>query len=186
MVELLWRDRRRHGACEPYRCWRDIDEVVAGLEGLPVTGWHIEVAKTTRAGVAASQLLVEIDPRVGPDRAYLGDNPGDHRPSPPSARTRQNARPGGVRPVGGRRRATAWVAPEEVHFHEVGGLDAIVDVVGTCLALESLDVGSVRSGPVALGVGTVGEPTAFCPTLLLPSSSCSSERPCAVQLERRS
>jgi hypothetical protein len=45
--------------------------------------------------------------------------------------------------------------PEEVHFHEVGGLDAIVDVVGTCLALESLGVGSVRSSPVALGTGTV-------------------------------
>ena len=29
---------------------------------------------------------------------------------------------------------------DEVHFHEVGGLDAMVDVVGTCLALESLDV----------------------------------------------
>jgi uncharacterized protein (TIGR00299 family) protein len=37
----------------------------------------------------------------------------------------------------------------------VGSLDAIVDVVGTCLALESLDVASVCSSPVALGTGTV-------------------------------
>ena len=46
-------------------------------------------------------------------------------------------------------------APEEVHFHEVGGLDALIDVVGTCLALESLEVASVFASPVALGTGTV-------------------------------
>ena len=45
--------------------------------------------------------------------------------------------------------------PEQVHFHEVGGLDAIVDVVGTCAALELLDVDEVHSSPVANGVGMV-------------------------------
>jgi uncharacterized protein (TIGR00299 family) protein len=133
----------------------DIDEVVAGLEGLPVTGWHIEVAKTTRAGVAASQLLVEIDPESdltertwGTIRAIIDQAP--HLPE--RARTRAQAVFARLAAAEGRLHG---VAPEEVHFHEVGGLDAIVDVVGTCLALESLDVGSVRSGPVALGVGTV-------------------------------
>ena len=43
---------------------------------------------------------------------------------------------------------------DEVHFHEVGGVDAIIDVVGTCLALEQLGVSSVRSSPVAVGTGT--------------------------------
>jgi len=47
------------------------------------------------------------------------------------------------------------VSPEEVHFHEVGGLDALIDVVGTCLALESLDVASVYASPVAVGTGMV-------------------------------
>jgi uncharacterized protein (TIGR00299 family) protein len=45
--------------------------------------------------------------------------------------------------------------PETVHFHEVGGHDAIVDIVGTVLALELLDVDAVFSGPVAMGIGTV-------------------------------
>src|SRR5581483_3616097 len=45
--------------------------------------------------------------------------------------------------------------PEQVHFHEVGGLDAIVDVVGTCAALEVLDVAEVYSSPVATGTGMV-------------------------------
>ena len=133
----------------------DIDEVVAGLEGLPVTGWHIEVAKTTRAGVAASQLRVDIDPESdltertwGTIRAIIDQAPG----MPERARTRAQAVFGRLAAAEGRLHG---LPPEEVHFHEVGGLDAIVDVVGTCLALESLGVVSVRSGPVALGTGTV-------------------------------
>ena len=47
------------------------------------------------------------------------------------------------------------VAPEQVHFHEVGALDAIVDVVGTCAALELLGVDEVRTSPVRVGLGTV-------------------------------
>jgi pyridinium-3,5-bisthiocarboxylic acid mononucleotide nickel chelatase len=47
------------------------------------------------------------------------------------------------------------VEPDDVEFHEVGSLDAIVDVVGTCAALEDLGVDEVRSAPVAVGTGTV-------------------------------
>jgi uncharacterized protein (TIGR00299 family) protein len=46
------------------------------------------------------------------------------------------------------------VDPDDVEFHEVGSLDAIVDVVGTCAALEDLGVDEVRSAPVTVGVGT--------------------------------
>ena len=45
--------------------------------------------------------------------------------------------------------------PEEVHFHEVGGVDAIHDIVGACLLLEQLDVDRVVCGPLPLGSGTV-------------------------------
>src|SRR5690606_16490261 len=45
--------------------------------------------------------------------------------------------------------------PEQVHFHEVGAIDAIVDIVGTCAALESLGVDEVASSPVAHGLGTI-------------------------------
>ena len=47
------------------------------------------------------------------------------------------------------------VPAEDVTFHEVGALDAIVDVVGTCAALESLGVDEVRCAPVAVGTGTI-------------------------------
>jgi pyridinium-3,5-bisthiocarboxylic acid mononucleotide nickel chelatase len=47
------------------------------------------------------------------------------------------------------------VPPEDVHFHEVGALDAIADVVGTCAGVAALDVQEVVASPVALGSGTV-------------------------------
>ena len=45
--------------------------------------------------------------------------------------------------------------PGQVHFHEVGGLDAIIDIVGTCVALEVLGVDEVHASPVAQGMGMV-------------------------------
>ena len=45
--------------------------------------------------------------------------------------------------------------PEQVHFHEVGALDAVADVVGTCAALHALGVTSAVSSAVAVGSGMV-------------------------------
>ncbi len=45
--------------------------------------------------------------------------------------------------------------PDQVHFHEVGAVDAIVDIVGSCLALELLAIDAVTVGPLPLGHGTV-------------------------------
>ena len=45
--------------------------------------------------------------------------------------------------------------PEKVHFHEVGAIDSIVDIVGSCIALEELGRPRVLAGPVVEGTGTI-------------------------------
>jgi len=47
------------------------------------------------------------------------------------------------------------VPVERVHFHELGGVDTLVDVCGVCLALEMLGVESVSAGPVPIAHGWV-------------------------------
>lgn len=45
--------------------------------------------------------------------------------------------------------------PEQVHFHEVSGVDTVIDVLGVCLALEQLDVDTILVTPPFVGAGTV-------------------------------
>jgi hypothetical protein len=47
------------------------------------------------------------------------------------------------------------IALEKVHFHEVGAVDALVDVTGAAIALERLGIARVTASPVALGSGSV-------------------------------
>ena len=46
------------------------------------------------------------------------------------------------------------VPPEQVHFHEVGALDAVADVVGTAAGVHALGLTGLQASPVALGSGT--------------------------------
>lgn len=55
------------------------------------------------------------------------------------------------------------VKPEAVHFHEVGAVDAIVDVVAAAAGIELLGVRRVTCSPVALGHGTVVTEHGFLP-----------------------
>lgn len=51
--------------------------------------------------------------------------------------------------------AVHGIAPEKVHFHEVGAVDAIVDIVGTCLGLDWLGIDKIYCSALPTGGGTV-------------------------------
>jgi uncharacterized protein (TIGR00299 family) protein len=47
------------------------------------------------------------------------------------------------------------ITPEKVHFHEVGAVDSLVDIIGSVLALEQLEIEQIYSSPLPLGSGLV-------------------------------
>lgn len=132
----------------------DLGVVVHGLETLALDGWHIEAGSAERGGVAATYLHVAVDEPSSPSRPWaqvrdLLEGAGE---LPERARQRSLAVFGALADA---EAAVHRTPVEEVHFHEVGALDAIVDIVGTCLALEALGVEAVFASPVPLGRGTV-------------------------------
>lgn len=47
------------------------------------------------------------------------------------------------------------VSIQEIHFHEVGAVDAIIDIVGACLGIEYFNIDQITVSPIRLGFGTV-------------------------------
>ena len=130
----------------------DPDEVRALLDRLPVAGWDLRFEPVLRCGIAATQAVVHAaETGVVRTAGHIAGLVEEAR-LPERVTRRALATFRALAEVEGRLHRRA---PEQVHFHEVGGLDAIVDVVGTAAALEVLGIDDVRSSSVANGTGMV-------------------------------
>ncbi len=130
----------------------DLDEIRALLDRLHVRGWSLDAEPVLRNGVAATQVHVTAD-EDGVVRTYAHiSGLIDEARLPQRVRDRAQSVFAAMARVEGRLHRRP---PEQVHFHEVGGIDAIVDVVGTCAALEVLGVDQVFASPVATGMGMI-------------------------------
>lgn len=130
----------------------DVDAVREICGRLPVEGWAIEAEVVLRNGIAGTKVHVHTEPSnvvrtAGNIDALLAD-----ADLPDRVRDRARRVFRALAVAEGRLHRQP---PEQVHFHEVGAIDAIVDIVGTCAALEVLGVDEVTTSPVANGLGTV-------------------------------
>jgi uncharacterized protein (TIGR00299 family) protein len=130
----------------------DIDEVMGLVQRLPVSGWSVESRPVQRGGIAATRLEVKTaETGVVRTHAHIVGLIEEAR-LPDRLRDRVLTTFSALADVEGRLHRRH---PSQVHFHEVGALDAIVDIVGTCAALEVLNVTEVYASAVATGTGMV-------------------------------
>jgi hypothetical protein len=130
----------------------DLEEVRQLIGRVPFSGWALDTESVLRGGIACTRAVVSApDDVVVRTHANIVELVRGAR-LPTRVEARALAVFGVLADVEGRlhRRPAG-----QVHFHEVGGHDAIVDVVGTAAALEVLGVDEVVASPVATGSGMV-------------------------------
>ena len=114
---------------------------------------RLRTEEVTRAGVRATRLRVDLVEPDSPHRTWMAV-----RSLVEGASLVEPVRESAVRVferLAGAEARVHAMAVDEVHFHEVGALDSIADVVGSCAALYDLGIGELVVSTIALGSGRI-------------------------------
>jgi len=120
---------------------------------------NIEVGKTSSYGISATSL--EVGLKADPGKAKHSRHWADIRASIealPADILSEAACEKALLVFGELARVEAQIhstAIDDVHFHEIGAADSIVDIVGACAAFDALGIEQLYATPPALGSGTV-------------------------------
>jgi hypothetical protein len=130
-----------------------LEALTAELGKLPLEGYRLEARRVRRSGLACTKVEVIVD-RPGPGERHLSDILGLLEASALAASVKERSAALFRRLA----EAEAWVhgtEPEKVHFHEVGAVDSIVDIVGGVLGLAWTRADRFVSSPLNVGSGVV-------------------------------
>jgi len=123
------------------------------IESLRLPGYRLSTERIKKQGIAAHRFSVNVDDTQKPHR-HLKHIIEIINHSGLSDRTKNQA----VRIFTRLAEAEAKVhnsTIEKVHFHEVGAIDSIIDIVGACVALDLLNIERVYASAIPVGSGTI-------------------------------
>jgi len=132
----------------------DFDKLKADLASLNVPGYSLGVEKVKKSGIMATKFNVEV--------SHEEEHPHRHlrhiveildASSLPDAIKEASIET--FRRIGEAEAKIHGTTVEKIHFHEVGAIDSIVDVVGAHLCLAQLGIEQVFASPLHVGSGTV-------------------------------
>jgi len=129
----------------------DSGAVVLALEQLG-TGATFTIEKTKRCGITASKFRVMGGKATGHRHLKNILELIDASALPGSVKQAASAV---FQRLGEAEAKVHDISIDKVHFHEVGAVDSICDIVGACAAFDLLDVDEIHSSPVNVGSGTV-------------------------------
>ncbi len=131
----------------------DLDHLRSAMAGLPLKGFRLVAEKVTGRGLAGTRLQVIVEneqrqQRCLPQIITLIDDADLPDPVKEMSRLIFNN-------LAEAEAAVHGIAVNQVHFHEVGAVDAIIDVVGAAVALNLLKIEDVYSSPLPMGRGEI-------------------------------
>jgi hypothetical protein len=126
-------------------------ELTDALDRLSIADWTLRSEPVTRAGISAVRVIVDAGP--GPARDWHDIDELLATVDLPATVVTGARRT--FRLLAEVEAAQHRIPVDEVHFHEVGAVDAIVDIVGVWWLVDRLGVDRVVVGPVGIGHGTV-------------------------------
>lgn len=130
----------------------DLDQLRAELEKLGVGGWTITAERTIQYGIAGTKVNVRVAPQT--THRHLADIYRMLEASTLGLPIRDRAM-AVFRRLADAEGAVHGMSPAEVHFHEVGALDAIVDVVGVVVGHSLLGIEEIHASALPLGDGWI-------------------------------
>ncbi len=130
-----------------------IDVLRSELAKLNLPGYTLSSEKVRRSGLSATKVHVILDDKEQPARHLADINRIiDSSTLSPAVKQKSLSIFQRLAEVEAKVHGTT---PEKVHFHEVGALDALVDIVGSVIGLEHLGITEVIGSPVNVGSGTI-------------------------------
>ncbi|NTX11463.1 nickel pincer cofactor biosynthesis protein LarC [Myxococcus sp. CA056] len=131
------------------------EAIEAALRGLSVPGWKLAVSRAVRHAISGTHLDVVLDTREAhPHRAYADIRRLIESASTLSPRVKERAL-AVFRAIGEAEAKVHGVSIDDIHFHEVGAVDSIVDICGAAVVLELLGDPEVHAAPPPLGSGSI-------------------------------
>ena len=129
----------------------DLEQLRAGLRGLQVPGWELSAEKVWKNGMAATYVHVKTeDQQKHRSLSTILQLLKDSRLAP-QVRERASAI---FQKLGEAEAHVHDVPLEKMRFHEVGAVDAIVDIVGACIGFQALGIERFACSPLNVGGGT--------------------------------
>ena len=130
-----------------------LERLTRELQNLPLSGFHLAAHRVQRCGVAATKVDVVVEAHEEHHR-HLQDITSLIDRSGLSQKVKIKASAIFQRLAEAEARVHQ-TTPDQVHFHEVGAIDSIVDVVAAVAGLELLQLDHVYCSPLPGGLGTV-------------------------------
>lgn len=130
-----------------------LDWLKTQIGRLPLSGFDIKIQPLAPNGIQARRVDVVVSDERQPHRRYQ-DIVETIAQSPFSEKVKTTSIAVFDR-IAKAEAAIHGCEKEAVHFHEVGAVDALVDIVGSCLAIEYLEIDRIHVSPLPLGSGFV-------------------------------